>query len=79
MARPQYDELPSGPRDCDVIQFAFDLLESDGADLRPLPLIDRGHPHGRGLIELDEFTTGYYSLFGEPPCQTLRRHSPPYN
>ena len=25
MARPQYDELPSSPRDCDVILFVFDL------------------------------------------------------
>jgi bifunctional non-homologous end joining protein LigD len=36
-----FDDLHSGRRDRDVILYAFDLLELDGADLRPLPLIDR--------------------------------------
>ena len=31
-----------------------------------------------GVIELDEFTTEYYLLFGETPCQTQQR-SQPYN
>jgi bifunctional non-homologous end joining protein LigD len=36
-----FDELHSGRRDRDVILYAFDLIELDGADVRPLPLIDR--------------------------------------
>lgn len=36
-----FDELHSGRRDRDVIFYAFDLLELDGADARPLPLIER--------------------------------------
>ena len=53
-----FHELHSGRRDRDVILYAFDLVELDGADLRPFPLIDRkamlgNLVHGGG-IELAE-------------------------
>ena len=55
-----FEELHSGRRDRDVILYAFDLLELDGADLRGLPLIDRKAMLGKllapvvGGIELSE-------------------------
>ena len=49
MARPQYDELPSSPRDCDVILFAFDPTsrpqDLERAEYRSVP-----HPIERDAV-----------------------------
>lgn len=38
---PCFDELRRTRRSCSIVYYAFDLLELDGKDLRPLPLLKR--------------------------------------
>jgi bifunctional non-homologous end joining protein LigD len=53
--RSDFDRLHSGGYDASVLLYAFDLIELDGEDLRPIPL-----EHRKGKLE--QLLAGSYGI-----------------
>lgn len=63
--RPDFAALMAGDKE-GLCAWCFDLMELDGRDLRPLPLIERKALLRELLIEADDDTLRYSEEFPEP-------------